>query len=84
MTQVLYPHLCNKQRERSKIYIFLKTEKKEIDKGYFLNILPLSINVCCLNDRKCQQKLIRADIFFHYMDPVELIFLFLQLVKELL
>lgn len=84
MIQILYPHLCNKQRERSKVYTFLKTEGKEISKGYFLNILLQSINACCLNDTKCQQKLIRAAIFFHFMDPVELIFFFLQLVKKLL
>lgn len=27
---------------------------------------------------------IRVDIFFHYMDPAKLLFLFLQLVKKLL
>lgn len=55
MMQVLYPHLCNKQREKTKLYTLLKTEETEIDKGYFLNILPPNINVYCLNDRKFKQ-----------------------------
>lgn len=85
MIQVSYPHFCNKKREKSKLYhISGNIEEKEIDKCYLLNILPANINICCLDDRKCQQKLTRADIFFHYTFPNGLIFLFLELVGKLL
>lgn len=54
-----------------------KKKKEKIDKDYLLNFLMPNANVCFLNDWKCQGKLARADIFFHYTVPIGLIFLFL-------
>lgn len=68
MVQVFYPHLCNKQREKSKLYnISENIVEKEIHKGYLLNILPPNINVCCLDDRKCQPKL---TLLFCFTGPI--------------